>query len=122
MIQRRGCASFLLESMQVCVIKSQLIRQKFEGHLTPELHVLSPVHLSHTSGAQRSENLITTQNGPYLDRHQPNASLDFEARYGGDITSFLVCNEGGLVGASLECGGPAPLCHSGSMWMPFITL
>src|SRR4030095_2641880 len=104
MIQRRGCASFLLESMQVCVIKSQLIRQKFEGHGTRELHVLSPVHLSHTSGAQRSENLITTQNGPYLDRHQPNASLDFEARYGGGDLSFLLFHEGGIGWGDFGCG------------------
>lgn len=59
--QGRGGASFALESLPTLGIPAELFRQYLDSHFAAEANVPRPVHFSHASGAERSDDFVRTQ-------------------------------------------------------------
>ncbi len=54
-------ASFPLESLPALGIPPELFGQYLDRHFAAEAHVPRPVHFSHASGAERSDDFVGTQ-------------------------------------------------------------
>ena len=75
MIQRRGGARLLLESMEAIGIGRDGRGQDLDGHVTPEPCVARAVHLAHAAGAEGRHDLVRTEPVTRLQPHRNHGRL-----------------------------------------------
>ncbi len=61
MVQRGEDSCFTLEPGQAFRIIGEQVGQDFEGHISVELGVPSPIHLSHAALAEQLDDLVGAQ-------------------------------------------------------------
>jgi hypothetical protein len=64
-IQRGEHLRFALETRHALGVCGEALRQDFERDVATQLRVARPIHLAHAARAERGENLIGTELGPW---------------------------------------------------------
>ena len=69
-------AGFVFESRQAFRVRGHAGRQYLEGHVTTESVIPGPIHLAHAAGAERRDDVVSTESGAYRDGHRKNLRAD----------------------------------------------
>ena len=69
MVQRRENLRLSLKPFQTLFVLGELVREDLDRDLPPKLRVLRPVHLAHTALPDGLENLVVSESGTGLERH-----------------------------------------------------
>ena len=68
MVQRRGRAGFLLESMEAIDVGRECAGQYLDRNVTPEPRIACTVHLAHTACAECGHDLVRPEASARLQR------------------------------------------------------
>ena len=58
MVQRRGRAGFLLESLEAIEVGTECAGQYLDRNLTPEPRIARAIDLAHAAGAERRDDFV----------------------------------------------------------------
>ena len=81
MIQRGEDFCFAVEAREAFRVAGQRIGKNFDGDLALQLQVAGAIHFAHPAGAERGEDLITTELVACGERHMSLSLLDYSARF-----------------------------------------
>src|SRR4029077_13227383 len=91
MIERRQHPRFALEAGQPFGIARERFRQKFYGHVPPELGIVRFVHLSHPAHADLRDDLVRTETCASAEGHYflPGGTFCFSSS--NQFSTTLIC-------------------------------
>ena len=69
MIQEAGGPRLLFEPAQPVIVGSKRGGQNLDGDVSPQPRVAGPVDLAHSTGPQRTDDLVRSELGARLDSH-----------------------------------------------------
>src|SRR5262245_60069718 len=92
MVERRGRARLLLESLHPLSISRELLRQEFERQLASEPGILREVNFSHSARPQMRKNLVAANIPPYQ-----RLCLIFDYGLGCDLQGGLIQEVNGFL-------------------------
>jgi hypothetical protein len=75
MIQEAGGPRLLFEPAQPVIVGRERRGQNLDGDFSPQPRVARAVNLAHSTGAQRTDNLVRPQLCAWLDSHGWNARI-----------------------------------------------
>ena len=70
MVQRRGSAGFLLESMETIDVSGKRGGQHLDGDVAPEPRIVGAVDLSHSAAAQRRKDFVRAEPSAGCEGHE----------------------------------------------------
>ena len=69
-------AGFMFESRQAFRVRGHAGRQDLERDVTTEAAIPRPIHLAHAAGAERRDDVVSTESGAYEGRHRQNVRYE----------------------------------------------